>query len=99
MMMRFELGSITVAKGRDEWTAAGIVLIPYAGAIVLLSALGVDFGFLLGMTVGFGIPASGARIRLARHLHARRCQRRVSTRADGNAKPKEEVGGGERSGT
>ena len=69
--MRLELGSIKVANGRAEWAAAVILLVPFAGIIVLLSALGMGFGVLLGVTMAFGIPVSGARIRLARYLRDR----------------------------
>lgn len=82
MLMRLELGTIKVAKGHDEWAAAIILLIPYAGAIVLLSAPGVGFGGLLVLVVAFGVPASGARIRLARYLRDRRRPQGVSEGAE-----------------
>ena len=69
--MRLELGSIEVAKGRAEWAAAIILLVPLVGVIVLLSELGAGLGILLGVTMAFGIPASGGRKRLARYLRDR----------------------------
>lgn len=75
--MRLELGSIKVAKGRAEWVAAVILVIPFVGLIVLLAALGVGYAALLGMTIALGISASRARVRLARPLHDRGTARGV----------------------
>ena len=57
------------AKGRYEWAAAGILWVPFASLIVLLSEVGAGLGVLLGVTMIFGIPAY--RLRKARGEAAR----------------------------
>jgi hypothetical protein len=59
------------AKDRYEWLAAMILLLPFASVIVLLSLLGVGYAGVLIVAMIFGVPASGARRRLASRLRKR----------------------------